>query len=296
MDIAQPLGVPGLEDAVPVPQVTLRPGLHSGLLHHGIVVAVDLIPPGDGFPPAEGELAVRDAQQGSNILLPGLAEGQQLEVGVGLFAGLHALGPPDFQLVEDGGHRPLAPAGHIGHAEHDGLGGKALLHVEIDQLFHLAVGQRAGKAGLSAVDEARDHGVGAACGGDLRPGHGGRSRGLCSRRGVLVVALEKPRTGPEGEGAFGRDAAAQFKVGTNFFGVGDAGGQHIQRYPDIVFLGDAQLGKDELRHRDGVALELFETVYHLLSPLSASSSFGGGDQGSQSRMEGRCFQSARSAL
>jgi len=133
-------------------------------------------------------------------------------------------------------------------AEHDGLGGKALLYVEVDQLFHLAVSQRAGKAGLSAVDEARDHGVGAACGGDLRPGHGGRSRGLCSRRGVLVVALEKPRTGPEGEGAFGRDAAAQFKVGTNFFGVGDAGGQHIQRYPDVVFLGDAQLGKDELRH------------------------------------------------
>ena len=296
MDIAQTLGVPGLEDAVPVPQVTLRPGLHSGLLHHGVIVAVDLIPPGDGFPPAEGKLAVRDAQQGSNILFPGLAEGQQLEVGVGLFAGLHALGPPDFQLVEDGGHRPLAPAGHIGHAEHDGLGGKALLHVEVDQLFHLAVGQRAGKAGLSAVDEARDHGVGAACGGDLRPGHGGRSRGLCSRRGVLVVALEKPRTGPEGEGAFGRDAAAQFKVGTNFFGVGDAGGQHIQRYPDVVFLGNAQLGKDELRHRDGVALELFETVYHLLSPLSASSSFGGGDQGSQSRMEGRCFQSARSVL
>ena len=178
----------------------------------------------------------------------------------------------------------------------NGLGGKALLYVEVDQLFHLAVSQRAGKAGLSAVDEARDHGVGAACGGDLRPGHGGRSRGLCSRRGVLVVALEKPRTGPEGEGAFGRDAAAQFKVGTNFFGVGDAGGQHIQRYPDVVFLGDAQLGKDELRHRDGVALELFETVYHLLSPLSASSSFGGGDQGSQSRMEGRCFQSARSVL
>ena len=217
-------------------------------------------------------------------------------MGVGLFAGLHALGPPDFQLVEDGGHRPLAPAGHIGHAEHDGFGGKARLYVEVDQLFHLTVGQRAGKAGLSAVDEARDHGVGAACGGDLRPGHGGRSRGFCSRRGVLVVALEKPCTGPEREGAFGREAAAQFEVGTNFFGVSDAGGQHIQCYPDVVFLGDAQLGKDELRHRDGVAPELFETVYHLLSPLSASSSFGGGDQGSQSRMEGRCFQSARSAL
>ena len=48
--------------------------------------------------------------------------------------------------------------------------------------------------------------------------------------------------------------------------------------------------------RTGVAPELFETVYHLLSPLSASSPFGGGDQGSQSRMEGRCFQSARSVL
>ena len=209
MDIAQPLGVPGLEDAVPVPQVALRPGLHSGLLHHGVIVAVDLIPPGDGFPPAEGELAVRDAQQGSNILLPGLAEGQQLEVGVGLFAGLYALGPPDFQLVEDGGHRPLAPAGHIGHAEHDGLGCKGLLHIEVYQLFHFGVGQRAGKAGLGAVDEGGDHGVGAAGRCDLAPGHGGRGCGLLARGGVLFIPFQQTRTGPEGQGTLGGHLTAE---------------------------------------------------------------------------------------
>ena len=295
MDVPQALGVPCLEDAVPVPQVPLRPGLHRCLLHHGVIVAVHLIPPGDGLPPAEGKLAVRNAQQRGDVLLPGLAEGQQLEVGVGLFAGLHSLGPPDLQLVEDGGHGPLAPAGHIGHAEHDRLGGIALLHIEVDQLFHFAVGQRAGKARLGAVDEAGDHGVGAACGGDLRPRHGGGGRRLCARGGVLVVALQQPRAGPEGEGALGRDAAAQLQVCAELVRVGDAGGQHIQRHPDVILLGDAQLGKDELRHRDGVALEFLDAVDHLSPSLSASSSFGG-DHGSESRMEGRCFQYAVSAL
>ena len=51
----------------------------------------------------------------------------------------------------------------------------------------------------------------------------------------------------------------------------------------------------KLRHRDGVALEFLDAVDHLSPSLSASSSFGG-DHGSESRMEGRCFQYAVSAL
>ena len=55
-----------------------------------------------------------------------------------------------------------AGAGNVGGAQHHGLRRKALLHIKVDQLFHLPVGQRTGKAGLCAVDQAGDHGVGAA--------------------------------------------------------------------------------------------------------------------------------------
>ena len=109
---------------------------------------------GNGLAPAKGQLGVGNAQQAADVLLAALAQGQQLQVGVGLLAGLHALGAPDFQLVQHRSHGALAPARHVGHAEHDRLGRVALLHIEIDQLFHLAVGQRAAKTGLRAVAQA----------------------------------------------------------------------------------------------------------------------------------------------
>ena len=209
MDGAQALGVPGLEDAVPVPEIPLGPGLYGGLLHHGIIVAVDLVPAGNGLAPAKGQLGVGNAQQAADVLLPLGAQGQQLEVCVGLFAGLHTLGPPDLQFVADGTHRPLAPAGHISHTEHNGLGCKGLLHIEVYQLFHFGVGQRAGKAGLGAVDEGGDHGVGSAGRCDLAPGHGGRGCGLLARGGVLLVPFQQTRTGPEGQGTLGGHLAAK---------------------------------------------------------------------------------------
>ncbi len=217
VDGAQPLGVPGLEDAVPVPQVPLGPGLDGGLLHHSVVVAVDLVPPGDGLAAPQGQVAVGQAQQAADVLLPLRPEGQQLQMGIGLLAGLHALGPPDFQLVADGTHGALAPAGHIGHAEHHRLGGVALLQVEVDQLLHLAVGQGTGEAGLGAVDEAGDHGVGAGSGSDLGPGHGGRGCGLAARGAVLLVPFQQPGTGPEGQGALGGHPAAELQVFAEFF-------------------------------------------------------------------------------
>ena len=160
------------------------------------------------------------------------------------------------------GHGALAPAGHISYAQHHGLGRKALLHIQVHQLFHLGMGQRTGKAGLPAVDQAGDHGVGAAGGGDLRPAHGGGSAGLCARRGVFFVALQKPRTCPERQSTLGADAAAQLEVGADLVRVGHAGGQYIQRHPHIVFFGNAQLGEHQLRHGDGIALQFFQTVDH----------------------------------
>lgn len=92
---------------------------------------------------------------------------------------------------------------------------------------HLLVGQSPAKAGLPAVDQAGDHGVGAAGGSDLLPGHGGRCAGFQAGGGVFVVALQQTCACPEGEGAFGGDAAAQFQISAELVGVGDAGGQHI---------------------------------------------------------------------
>lgn len=209
MDGAQALGIPGLEDAVPVPEIPLGSGLYGGLLHHGIIVAVDLVPAGNGLAPAKGQLGVGNAQQAADVLLPLGTQGQQLEVCVGLFAGLHTLGPPDLQFVADGTHRPLAPAGHVGHAEHNSLGCKGFLHIEIYQLFHFGVGQRAGKAGLGAVDEGGDHGVGSAGRCDLAPGHGGRGCGFLARGGVLLVPFQQTCTGPEGQGTLGGHLTAE---------------------------------------------------------------------------------------
>ena len=257
MDGAQALGVPRLEDAVPVPQIFLGTGLHGGFLHHGVIVAVDFVPPGDGLAPTQRQLAFRDLQQAADILLAALAQSQQLEVRVGLFAGLHALVAPDLQLVDHSGHGALVPAGHVGHAEHHGLGRVAVLHIEVHQPLHVAVGQRAGKAGLCTVDEAGDHGVGAAGGCDLGPCHGGRGTWLFAGGGVFLVAFQQTGTCPEGQRAFGTDAAAQFEVGADLVRVGDAGGQHIQSHAHVVFLGDAQLGKYQLRHGDGIAFEFF---------------------------------------
>ena len=257
VDGAQTFGIPGLEDAVPVPQVPLGAGLHSHFLHHGVIVAVDFIPAGNGFPSAQGELAVRDAQQSADILLPLGPEGQQFQVGIRLFAGLHALSPPDFQLVGHSGHSPLALAGHIGHAEHDGFRGKAILQIQVDDLFHLAVGQRPGKAGLCTVDEAGNHRVGAGSRGDLLPGHGGGGAGLLARGSVLLVPFQQAGTRPERKGALCRHPAAEFQVRTQLVRVCDTRCQHIQRHADIIFLRDAQLGKYQLRHRNGIAFELF---------------------------------------
>ena len=184
------------------------------------------------------------------------------QVGIGLLAGLHALSTPDLQLMGHGSHGALAPACHIGYAQHHGLGRKALLHIQVHQLFHLGMGQRTGKAGLSAVDQAGDHRVGAACSGDLCPPHGGRGTGLCARCGVFLVALQKPCTRPERQCALCADAAAQLKVGADLVGVGHAGGQYIQRHPHIVFFGNTQLGEHQLRHGDGIALQFFQTVDH----------------------------------
>ena len=257
MDGAQALGVPGFQDAVPVPQVPLGACLHSSFLYHGVIVAVHLVPAGNGLAAAQGELVGGDAQQAADVLLPAPAQGQQLEVGVGLLAGLHALGAPDLQLMHHGSHGALAAAGHIGHAQHHGLRRKTLLHIQVHQFFHLAVGQRAGKAGLGAVDQAGDHGVGAAGGGDLGPGHGCGGAGFLARCGVLFVPLQQASARPEGEGALGADAAAQLEVGTDLVRVGDAGRQHIQSHAHIVFFGDAQFGKHQLRHCNGIALEFF---------------------------------------
>ena len=297
MDAAQTLGVPGFQDAVPVPQVPLGACLHSSFLYHGVIVAVHLVPAGNGLAAAQGELVGGDAQQAADVLFPAPAQGQQLEVGVGLLAGLHALGAPNLQLMHHGSHGALAAAGHIGHAQHHGLRRKTLLHIQVHQLFHLAVGQRAGKAGLGAVDQAGDHGVGAAGGGDLGPGHGGGGTGLGTRGRVFLVAFQQPGTGPEGQGTFGADAAAQLEVCADLVRVGDAGGQYIQSHPDVVFFGDAQLGKYQLRHRDGIALEFFQTVDHaFLVSASSSGSGAGGVQGSQSIMSGQFFQRSGSAL
>ena len=124
------------------------------------------------------------------------------------------------------------------------------------------MGQRTGKAGLCAVDQAGDHRVGAAGGGDLRPAHGGRGAGLCARRGVFLVAFQKPCTCPEGQRALSADAAAQLEVGADLVRVGHAGSQHIQRHPHIVFFGNAQLREHQLRHGDGIAFQFFQTVDH----------------------------------
>ena len=231
--------------------------MHGRLLHHGVVVAVHLVPAGNGFPPAEGQLALCNAQQPADILFALGTKGQQLQMRVRLFAGLHALGAPDFQLVADRAHGPLALAGHIGHAEHDRLRREPVDDVQVDQLFHLAVGQRAGKPRLCAVDEAGDHRVGAGCRRDLSPRHWSRGARLFTGGRILLIALQQPGTGPEGQRALGGHLAAQFEVRADLLRVGDAGGQHIQRHPHIVFLRDAQLREHELRHGDGIALLLF---------------------------------------
>ena len=205
-------------------------------------------------------------------------------MGVRLLAGLDPFGPPDLQLVVQGPHGPLALAGQVGQAEHDRLGLKALLQVEGHQFFHLAVGQGPGKGGLGAVDQAGDHGVGAAGRGDLGPAHGGGG-GLAAAGGrVLVPALQQARPGPVGQGAFGADAAAQLQVGAELVRVGDAGGQHIQGHPDAGLLGRAQPCKNQLGHRDGVALLGLQAVDHPSASWFGAS--GGAVQGSQSRMEG----------
>ena len=254
---AQALGVPCFEDTVPVPQVALGPGLHGSFLHHGIVVAVNLVPACNGLAPAKGQLAFRDVQKAADILLAALAQCQQFEVGIGLLTGLHALGAPHLQLMHYGGHGAAAGAGNVGGAQHHGLRRKALLHIKVDQLFHLPVGQRTGKAGLCAVDQAGDHGVGAAGRSDLGPGHGCGGAGFLARCSVLFVPLQQASARPEGEGALGADAAAQLEVGTDLVRVGDAGRQHIQSHAHIVFFGDAQFGKHQLRHCNGIALEFF---------------------------------------
>ena len=178
-------------------------------------------------------------------------------MGIRLLTGLYALGAPDLQLVDDGRHGALAAAGSVGGAEHDRFRRVAFLYIQVDDLFHLIVGQRPGKAGLGTVDETGDHGVGAACRGDLGPGHGGRCTGLRTRGGVFFVAFQQPGTGPKGEGALRADAAAQSQVRADLVRVGDAGGQHIQGDPHVVFFCDAQLGKHQLRHRDGITFEFF---------------------------------------
>ena len=78
-----------------------------------------------------------------------------------------------------------------------------------------------------------------------------------ARRGVRFVPLQQASACPEGEGALGADAAAQLEVGTDLVRVGDAGRQHIQSHAHIVFFGDAQFGKHQLRHCNGIALEFF---------------------------------------
>ena len=96
---AQALGVPCFEDAVPVPQVALGPGLHGSFLHHGIVVAINLVPACNGLAPAKGQLVSGMFQKAADILLAALAQCQQFEVGIGLLTGLHALGAPHLQLM-----------------------------------------------------------------------------------------------------------------------------------------------------------------------------------------------------
>ena len=236
------------------------------------------------FLPPRGQGGGLGLQQAGHIGLPLFPQGQQFEVGVRLLAGLDAFGPPDFQLVAQSAHGPLALAGQVGQAEHDRLGLEALLQVERHQLFHLAVGQSPREGGLGAVDQAGDHGVGAGGRGDLGPAHGGGG-GLAAAGGrVLVVAFQQAGPGPVGQGALGGDAAAQLQVGAELVGVGDAGGQHIQSHPDAGLLGRAQPCKDQLRYRDGVALLGFQAVDHP-SPSSPCSA-GGAVQGSQSRMDG----------
>ena len=60
-------------------------------------------------------------------------------MGIGLLTGLHALSAPDLQLMGHSGHGALAPAGHIGYAEHHSLRRKALLHIQVHQLFEVDV-------------------------------------------------------------------------------------------------------------------------------------------------------------
>ena len=238
---AQSLGVPCLEDAVPVPQIALGPGLHGSFLHHGVIIAVNFVPSCNGLAPAQSQFVRSNVQQAADILLTALAQSQQLEVGVCLFTGLHALGAPHLQLMHHSGYGTPAGAGNVSGAQHHGLGRKALLHIKVDQLFHFLVGQRAGKPGLRAVDEAGDHGVGAACGSNFGPCHRRRGAGLLARCSVFFIALQQARTCPKGQRTFGADAAAQFEVGADLVRVGDAGSQHIQRHAYVVFLCDAEL-------------------------------------------------------
>ena len=202
-------------------------------------------------------------------------------MGVGFLAGLDPFGPPHLQFMAQGPHGPLAPACQIGQAEHHYFGLVALLQIQGHQLFHLAVGQRPGKGGLGAVDEAGDHGVGAAGRRNLGPLHGGGGRLAAGGGGVLVVPFQQARAGPVGQGALGGHPAAELQIHAELVGVGDAGGQHIQRHPDAGFFGGAQPGKHQPGHRHRVPLLGFQAVNH-----SSFSSSLGGVQGSQSRMDG----------
>ena len=178
-------------------------------------------------------------------------------MGVCLFTGLHALGAPHLQLMHHSGYGAPAGAGNVSGAQHHGLGRKALLHIKVDQLFHFLEGQRAGKAGLRAVDEAGNHGVGAACGSNFGPCHRRRGAGLLARGSVFLVPFQQAGTRPERKGALCRHPAAEFQVRTQLVRVCDPRCQHIQRHADVIFLRDAQLGKYQLRHRNGIAFELF---------------------------------------
>ena len=87
--------------------------------------------------------------------------------------------------------------------------------------------------------------------------HLGGGCGLLARGSVLLVPFQQAGTRPERKGALCRHPAAEFQVRTQLVRVCDTRCQHIQRHADVIFLRDAQLGKYQLRHRDGIAFELF---------------------------------------
>ena len=78
MDAAQTLGVPCFQNAVPVPQIPLGAGLYGGFLHHGVIVAVHLVPARNGLAPAQRQLLGGDLQQAADVFLAALAQRQQL--------------------------------------------------------------------------------------------------------------------------------------------------------------------------------------------------------------------------